>query len=238
MGKQEKILCQIVKKVGLTNLAAIYLLSLFLFMLPSILYPLEPGKEINQYISDSWGLPSGLPQNTVHAIIQTGDGYLWLGTQEGLARFDGIRFKIYDQKSCPNLRSNWIRTLLEDRGGNLWIGTNGGGLSCLNNGKLTTYSQKGDNSSSSKGFANDMVWALCEDHRHRLWIGTDEGLSCMEPGKFTTFTTKDGLTNNRIRALHEDRSGHLWIATEGGGLNRMINGKFIPFTGIETANGL
>ncbi|MCP4155383.1 MAG: hypothetical protein GY757_47095, partial [bacterium] len=129
-------------------------------------------------------------------------------------------------------------TLLEDRGGNLWIGTNGGGLSCLNNGKLTTYSQKGDNSSSSKGFANDMGWALCEDHRHRLWIGTDEGLSCMEPDKFTTFTTKDGLTNNRIRALHEDRSGHLWIATEGGGLNRMINGKFIPFTGIETANGL
>ncbi|MCP5054344.1 MAG: hypothetical protein GY940_44665, partial [bacterium] len=82
---------------------------------------LDPAKRITQYVHDSWGLEDGLPQLTVQAIIQTRDGYLWLGTEEGLVRFDGISFNVYNTKNVEQFTRKWINTLCEDREGNLWI---------------------------------------------------------------------------------------------------------------------
>ncbi len=75
------------------------------------------------YGRQTWQTENGLPQNTVHAIIQTRDGFLWVATEGGLARFDGLRFVIYDSQNTPALKSNLISGLLEDREGTLWIGT-------------------------------------------------------------------------------------------------------------------
>ena len=84
---------------------------------------LDPGKDLSQYVERSWGAAGGegLPQNWVDAIAQTADGYLWLGTQEGLVRFDGARFTVFSTRTTPALRSNNVSALLADASGALWI---------------------------------------------------------------------------------------------------------------------
>ena len=87
---------------------------------------LDPARALSQYAHSKWQNDSGLPQNSVLSIAQTADGFLWLGTEEGLARFDGLAFKVFDRRNTPELRSNEITALLADRQGRLWIGTGGG----------------------------------------------------------------------------------------------------------------
>src|SRR5262245_33534988 len=93
-------------------------------------------KAITQYGHAMWQIEQGLPQNSVQAILQTRDGYLWLGTQEGIARFDGVRFAVFDKRNTPEFKHNNVHSLLESRDGSLWIGTNGG-LLRLKEGKFT-----------------------------------------------------------------------------------------------------
>jgi len=86
---------------------------------------LDPARAPTQYAHDAWTTRDGLPQTTVHSVVQTPDGYLWLGTQVGLVRFDGVRFSVFD-KSNSGLRHNHIWALLVARDGALWMGTEGG----------------------------------------------------------------------------------------------------------------
>ena len=86
-----------------------------------------------------WRQPQGLPQNSVLSVLQTRDGYLWLGTKGGLSRFDGVRFTTFDDRDKTQLRESEVWALAEGRDGSLWIGTYGGGLSRLKDGKFTVY---------------------------------------------------------------------------------------------------
>jgi ligand-binding sensor domain-containing protein len=95
---------------------------------------LDPAKLVTQYVHEVWTTENGLPQNSALAIAQTPDGYLWLGTENGLARFDGVRFVTFDKRNTPALKSNEIHALLVDQRGDLWIGTHGGGLVVLSQG--------------------------------------------------------------------------------------------------------
>jgi ligand-binding sensor domain-containing protein/signal transduction histidine kinase len=190
---------------------------------------LDPRKAMTQYVHDVWQTENGLPQNSVLDVLQTRDGYLWLGTRGGLVRFDGVRFTAFDKENTPALGDNDIRALLEDREGSLWIGTYSGGLSRLKDGKFTTYT-------TEHGLAHDQVRALYEDREGSLWIGTyGGGLSRLKDGKFTTYTTKDGLADDKVRPILQDREGSLWIGTYGGGLSRLKDGKFTTYT---TRDGL
>ncbi|MEK7670244.1 MAG: two-component regulator propeller domain-containing protein, partial [Bacteroidota bacterium] len=83
-------------------------------------YTLDPAKSISQYVHSVWQTENGLPQNTVTSVLQTQDGYLWLATLEGLVRFDGAVFTVFNKRSIPTLKSNRIWCLLEDRNSNLW----------------------------------------------------------------------------------------------------------------------
>ncbi len=87
---------------------------------------LNPGKAITQYMQTSWTSESGLPQNSVQAIAQTKDGYLWFGTQEGLTRFDGVHFVTYTRHNASGLASSNIQALAASRDGSLWVGTDSG----------------------------------------------------------------------------------------------------------------
>jgi len=203
-----------------------------IFILPSFVFPLDPNKKITQYIHDIWEIQQGLPQNSVYVVIQTREGFLWLGTEEGLVRFDGVRFKVYDKRNVESLINNSIYALYEDRQGNLWIGTHGGGLTCMNHleyedGTFTTFTKK-------QGLSNDAVWSICEDQEGNLWIGTEEGLNLMKEGKFTTFPEKHGLSGSIVMAICEDREGNLWVGTVSG-LNRLDpkNGKITTYTTEE-----
>ncbi|MCP4656485.1 MAG: hypothetical protein GY856_13820 [bacterium] len=174
-----------------------------------------------QYLYDSWQREDGLPQISVLAIAQDPRGYLWLGTQEGLVRFDGVRFTVFDRENTPQIRSGYVEALITDRDGSLWIATHGG-LLRLADGQFTLYT-------TADGLAHDHLRALHQDRAGRLWIGTAGGLSCLDRGTFTSFTTRDGLIHDSVWAILEDRHGEVWIGTEGG-LSRLKDDSFTSYT--------
>src|ERR1035437_3668573 len=89
-------------------------------------HALEPTTPLANYGRQAWGMENGLPQNTVQALAQTRDGFIWLGTEVGLVRFDGNSFAVFDKHSTPALPGSDVRCLLETRDGALWIGTSEG----------------------------------------------------------------------------------------------------------------
>ena len=188
---------------------------------------LNPELALTQYGHRAWladQTDGSLPQNFVFAILQTRDGYLWVGTQEGLARFDGVRFTVFNTRNTPALRHNDVWRLLEDRDGNLWIATSGGGLTRYRDGVFTNYGRE-------QGLSNDHVQALWQDAQGALWIGTrGGGLNRFHEGTFTVYAAKDGLTHDTVYALAGDAAGNLWIGTDGGGVTRLRDGRFTPFT--------
>ncbi|MBV9612878.1 MAG: response regulator, partial [Acidobacteriaceae bacterium] len=189
---------------------------------------LDPAKAITQYTQEVWGVDNGLPQGTVLAIAQTPEGYLWVGTEQGLARFDGVRFSVFDKQSTPELANDSISALLVDHRGVLWIGSNGGGLSRYEDGKFSTYTTR-------NGLSGDAVKALYEDRRGRLWIGTDGGgVDRFEAGSFHAYSTKDGLPDNAIFSICGDKDGSLWMGTHAG-LAHWTDGTFHTYT---TKDGL
>jgi ligand-binding sensor domain-containing protein len=166
----------------------------------------QSDKAITQYAHDVWQTEQGLPQNSIQTILQTRDGYVWLGSQEGLVRFDGARFTIFDKRNTPEIRQNHIHTLLEGRDDALWIGTSGG-LVRLQDGRFKLFT-------TEDGLSNDFVTALCEDREGNLWLGTfGGGLNCFSNGRFTQYTTKDGLANEFVWTITEDIAGNLWLGT-------------------------
>src|SRR5437016_3786198 len=106
----------------------IFLVTFLILLAALPAHALDPAKRITQYTLDVWQTRQGLPQNSVQSIIQTRDGYVWFGTQEGLVRFDGVSFKVFDKTNTEEITLNDIGYLTEDREGNLWIGSDGGGL--------------------------------------------------------------------------------------------------------------
>jgi signal transduction histidine kinase/CheY-like chemotaxis protein/ligand-binding sensor domain-containing protein len=187
---------------------------------------LDPTKALTQYVREVWQQEEGLPENDVTAVVQTRDGYLWLGTEEGLVRFDGIQFTVFDKSNAPELTSVYIRALCEGHDGSLWIGTDGGGAYRLKDGKLNA-------GPTQDGLSHDVVRALYESEDGSLWIGTDgHGLGRWKEGQFSRYTTKDGLADDFIWALTGTEDGSLWIGTNHG-LNQLKGGKFSLYTTKE-----
>ncbi len=190
------------------------------FFLPSNAFALDPTRLITQYGHDVWN--DEMPQSTVHAIVQTRDGYIWLGTYEGVIRFDGINFVSYNNRNTPQLKRPGVLALYEDSKGNLWIGMLEGGLCRLTDGQFTPYGM-------DKGLSNENVRAIYEDKKGNLWIATDNGLNLFKDNKFTIYKTDQGLPSNIIRAVSEDTQGRLWVGTEEG-LSLWQNDKFVTYT--------
>lgn len=156
---------------------------------------LDQQKAVTQYKLDTWSLDDGFPLHVVYAIQQTGDGFLWLGTRDGLVRFDGIRFEVYNQTNTPWLKSNKVSALFCDNRGQLWIGTGESGLYCLKGDVFVKYPLE---QYPTLKWIND----LAGDQHGNLWIGTSRsGLSRLREGILTTYTTKQGLLSDRVTSL-------------------------------------
>jgi len=192
-----------------------------------------PTNCINHFSVRSWQTDDGLPQNSVFAITQTSDGYLWIGTREGLARFDGTRFVVVDEKSAPELKRGWITALCATRDGSLWVACENTGLTRLYNGGIEHYGE-------NDGLAGNQPRCLLEAKDGALWIGTETGLSRFKDGKFVNFTQKNGLGDNSIRALCEDRQGAIRAATRRGlsALTKDLTISTINFGMGTTSNAL
>ena len=179
---------------------------------------LEQGTEPRGHGAAVWRQPQGLPQNSVLSLLQTRDGYLWVGTMGGLSRFDGVRFTTFDDHDKRQLRETEIWALVEGDDASLWIGIFGGGLSRFKDGRFTVYGTR-------EGLINDFVTSLCLDRDGGIWIGTDGGLSYFKNERFTNYTVKDGLQHDAIRGLYTDGDGSVWVGTKQGGIDRIAGGK-------------
>lgn len=184
---------------------------------------LNPDLKPTQYIYQDWQVEDGLPQNSVFAVEQTRDGHLWLGTQEGLVRFDGIDFTVFDRSRVKNLSSHVISVLLEDRSGVLWLGIEQGGLARYENGTFQQFTV-------ADGLPPGGVRALFEDRDGNIWIGTvGGGLSRYDGSSFTRYTTEQGLGGDVVLAIDLDRDGSIWVGTNGG-LSTYLDGNWTTFT--------
>lgn len=190
---------------------------------------LDPGKALSQLGVDTWTTEHGLPSATVTAVRDTRDGYVWLGTYDGLARFDGSRFTVFTQRD--GLGNNGVRALCEDRDGRLWVGTNGGGLVRLERGRFHRLT-------AADGLPSDIVWSLHEDvNDGSLWIGTNGGgLARWRDGRVERYEpTASGRT---IAAIAQQADGTLWLATQADGLRRLApDGTFSTFGANEGLPG-
>ena len=184
------------------------------------LLALDPKLELDEYTVEHYSTENGLPQSSVLAMTQTRDGYLWLGTYEGLARFDGLKFTVFDKSNTPEMESNGIKALAEDREGRLWVGTTSG-LLLYNQGHFQRFDKR-------QGLRSHFILCLFLDSSGTLWVGTTGGLHRWDDNHFQKFTTAQGLSSNYITSLADDGSGGIWVGT-GKGLNHFQNGKIEIF---------
>ncbi len=155
----------------------------------------------------SWTTENGLPQNTVYALAQDSNGFLWIGSEGGLARFDGFAFTVFKKNTTLGLASNSITSLSGGRDGALWVGTFGGGLLRGLNGKF----------SRMQGLDSEFIWSLHRDNAGTLWaVTTDRGIYCLEEGRDPALAVIAGLTTERITAIAGNGENGLWIGTAGG----------------------
>jgi len=170
---------------------------------------LEADRAISQYSRRAWKLEDGLPNSVVRGILQTADGYLWIATYEGLARFNGDTFTRFDKKNLSALRRDTVLAFMKSRDGALWIGTNGGGAGFLQNGKVRVLT-------ASDGLPSDIVAALAESRDGTVWIGTSAGVCAWRKGRVENVVA----TTASVLSLAESADGTMWIGTRGGGLLR------------------
>jgi signal transduction histidine kinase/ligand-binding sensor domain-containing protein len=183
-------------------------------------WALEPGKALNQFPHRVWQTDEGMPQNSALAIAQTPDGYLWAGTFEGLVRFDGVRFTVFDPMNTPALTDRLTSSLAVDRSGALWIITSKG-LAGMRAGTFFPVALP-------PGVNGREINQLLAARDGGLWLGTlANGLVRMSEGRFQTWKTEQGLASNQVLALAEGQAGTLWLATPKG-LQHWNGSDFLP----------
>lgn len=194
----------------------------FSFALSSLGSSLETIQDQYQYLHKTWTSRDGLPQNTVNCFVRDYKGYLWLGTENGVVRFDGLQFKSFKNlKSFKN--TGKITSLLVSTKGTLWIGTYGTGAACYSNKRFITYS-------TANGLPCNFIRSIVEDKQQNIWLGTEsKGVIRFKNNIFTSFSTANGLSHNNVTSLLVDGYGNLWVGTDNG-LNLLNNGKFTVFT--------
>jgi ligand-binding sensor domain-containing protein/signal transduction histidine kinase/DNA-binding response OmpR family regulator len=200
---------------------SIVIISIVIVIYPTdILWALDPEKSITQYNIRYWNMESGLPGNAVTAISQTQDGYLWLGTQDGLVRFDGVNFENFNSSNTLGLRGSVIRALFRDREGILWIGTDLGGLTRYRNGEFYTFTVETHE-------APKTISAIAQDRDGSLWVASQtDGLARFSSGSFTSYNTEEFLPSNVVRNLHTDQNHDIWVTTTKAILKILSPGQF------------
>ena len=165
-----------------------------------------------QYRLDSWTADTGLPQNIIHGIRQTPDGYLWVATFDGLARFDGVRFTTFDKSNSPGMSSNRIRVLYKDLRGDLWMGTESGEVTRYQNGTFTTYNEQ-------NGLPGADVGGITGDDSGNLWVLAGHHILQWDNGRFVPAD---------LQGLQTTFAESQW---DSGIFFAVVNGRLYRFTG-------
>jgi signal transduction histidine kinase/ligand-binding sensor domain-containing protein len=185
----------------------VFVLATATLLAPQNASALDPALDVSQYGHTAWKVRDGFARSGIWAIAQTPDGYLWLGTETGLVRFDGVRAAPWQAPDGAQLPSGFVTVLLARRDGSLWIGTKRG-LASWQSGKLKRHPELGES----------VIQALFEDREGTLWIGgagISEGDLCAEKdGRIRCFGEVSSETPvNDVNAIYEDRRGDLWVTS-------------------------
>lgn len=193
------------------------------------------GDDIKQFSRDT-----GLPSNNVLSLFVDDVGSVWVGTdQAGIARItfsdersnlagESGAFKTTYMDSERGFSGDVVKSIYSDPMGNMWIGTDGGGLNLLREGKFLTYT-------SYEGLVDDFVFSIHEDTSGDVWFSTQKGVSRLSGGEISTYTSQQGLAMDFVTSVDSWADSTVWLGTYGGGLNRFKDGQFSVIT---DANGL
>lgn len=194
--------------VNHTPLAVVALMAMVLLIEPS--YASEAADPLAEYTVLYWTENDGLPSSIISAIAQDSDGYLWLGTNEGVVRFDGTRFVRWNALSRTPLPERRVMSLLASPDGSLWVGFGGsGGVSRIRNLEVTNYDH-------ADGIPEDFVISLTEDRNRIIWAASPSGLYRFGGERWERAGPEGGVPEGRISNIHEDKAGRLWIGTTAG----------------------
>jgi len=167
-----------------------------------LVVPVRAQLQAPRYVEKVWQAEQGLPQNSVTAMLQDHQGYLWVGTFGGLARFDGERFTLLESRDLLPLGNNGVLSLYEDRARVLWIGTLDGGLIRLEHGVATTYTER-------EGLPSRFVSGISEDRNGKLWFNTSEGLAHFVGTRLEAYPTYHGKAVREF--FLQARDGSMWF---------------------------
>jgi signal transduction histidine kinase/ligand-binding sensor domain-containing protein/DNA-binding response OmpR family regulator len=199
------------------------LLLIFLCLLSFCISASSEEKQSNQnYKIDIWQTDRGLPSGTIFAITQTPDGYLWVGTQGGLVRFDGFNFVTFDKHNTPVIKSDEVFNFFIDHLGNLWISLTEYGVVKYRDGKFTALNLPQE-------LQNKRIEYISEDASGNLLLSSNIGLYRLNNDKWDVLGLKDGLPSDDISSLYKDRKGRVWINTKNG-IGLLENGRITSFT--------
>jgi signal transduction histidine kinase/ligand-binding sensor domain-containing protein/CheY-like chemotaxis protein len=174
-----------------------------------------PPKPLTQYHLESWQTRDGLPTNGIRALAQDTDGFLWLGTEAGLVRFDGVEFRTFDRNSSPTLKATDVTALFVDNVNRLWIGTDDGAVLRRRDGVFEEFTQVRLSGSIS---------AFYQDQRGVIWVAGGDSIGRVSEN--TLVLMRGAISNANIEAIYEDSTGSVILGTTGP-LGRIENDAIV-----------
>lgn len=199
--------------------------DLFFWQAPLFSRPLNPKTPISQYLHKSYSDNSRI--NSVLDIVQDDTGFLWLATYRELVRFDGEEFTYYNRSTRDDFPASAVRSLLNDKQGNLWVGTNDSGLFRFHNNIFTHFNMQ-------DGLPSDSVRRLFEDSNGGLWIGTTSGVAYFNGKVFQRFTSPEALNTKLVNFICQDTDDNIWVGIsqkDGVYIRRKDADQFMPYQG-------
>src|SRR5437868_1452791 len=206
------------------------LLVLVALALPSRAFGLDPSRQLTQYVHRIWQTQQGLPQGGILQIFQTREGYLWLATQTGLVRFDGVRFQGAED-ILPGTPANlWARVAVEDQQGRLWVGSNESGIFRLGPDGVKQYT-------TAQGLPSNVIQCLVPGPHGVMWVCTDNGLARMDisgdQSRIQVPADDDSTVSQNIRTACVDPQGNVWTGGDRPAVEH--NGRITPLKGIPAS---
>ncbi len=185
---------------------------------------------LSNYITKEWTTVEGLPGNCATDILQTNDGYIYIGTYEGLARFNGFDFMLFNKESDTECDFVSARALLQDSAGNLWVGSNDEGVAKISSTEKKLFK-------TSEGIPNNSIRSFTEDKEGNIWIGTASGICYVTPDE-SVFVPADtnniGIKNVMVEQLFCDTAGRVWVLTQNiNGLYYYQGSSFYRYTDLD-----
>ena len=180
-------------------------------------WALNPDRSMTQYMQSVWTTKEGLPSDNLMDVVQDENGFIWIGSYEGLIRFDGVAFKVITKYTHPGFESTSARIIHQSQQGDMWIGTNGEGVARFKDGTFSMYT-------TGDGLPDNSIREIFHDRQGTVWVGTTGGLARLVSGS-ERFEAIPRFENSMIEMVYQDRSGNIWIGPGEGGLYLWSNGQ-------------